>query len=73
MKNSSLRYFLNRVHLVHLDIGMRKLMFEWQACSHRILIAHINRISSTIDLEDKTLMRETAMRRDPIFHETPHQ
>jgi hypothetical protein len=24
-------------------------------------------------LEDKTLMRETAMRRDPIFHETPHQ
>ena len=73
MKNSFLRYFLNRVHVAHLDIGVRKLMFEWQACSHRILIAHINRISSTIDLEDKTLMRETAMRRDPIFHETPHQ
>jgi len=73
MKNSSLRYFLYRVHLAHLDIGVRKLMFEWQARSHRILIAHINRISSTIDLEDKTLMRETAMRRDPIFHETPHQ
>jgi hypothetical protein len=73
MKNRSLRYFFNRVHLAHFDIGVRKLMFEWQACSHRILIAHINRISSTIDLEDKALMRETAIGRDPIFHETPHQ
>jgi hypothetical protein len=47
-------------------------MFEWQACSHRILIAPINRISSTIDLEDVVLMRETAIRRDASFHgDTP--
>src|SRR5215471_10397941 len=71
MKNSSLHYFFNRVHLAHFDVSVRKLMFEWQACSHRILIAHINRISSTIDLEDKALMRETGIGRDPIFHETP--
>jgi hypothetical protein len=31
------------------------------------------RVSSTIDLEDKVLTSEIAMRRDPIFHETPHQ
>ena len=31
------------------------------------------RISLTIDLEDKVLMRETAIGHDPIFHETPHQ
>jgi len=73
MKNSSLRYFFNRVHLAHFYVGVRKLMFEWQACSHRILIAHINRISETIDLEDKALMRENAIGRDPIFHERPHQ
>jgi hypothetical protein len=73
MKNSFLRYFFNRVHLAYFDVGVRKLMLEWQACSHRILIAAINRISSTIDLEDKELIRETVMRRDPIFHETPHQ
>jgi hypothetical protein len=72
MKNSSLRYFFNRVHLAHFDVGVRKLMFEWQACSHRILIARINRISSTIDLEDVVLMRETAIRRDASFHgDTP--
>jgi hypothetical protein len=68
MKNSSLRYFFNRVHLAHFDVGVRKLMFEWRACSHRILIARINRISSTIDLEDVVLMRETAIRRDASFH-----
>jgi hypothetical protein len=72
MKNSSLRYFFNRVHLAHFDVGVRKLMFEWQACSHRILIARINRIGSTIDLEDVVLMRETAIRRDASFHgDTP--
>jgi len=73
MKNRPLRYFFNRVHLAHFDVGVWKLMFEWQARSHRILKAHINRISQTIDLEDKALMRETAISRDPIFHETPHQ
>jgi hypothetical protein len=47
-------------------------MFEWQACSHRILIAAINRISSTIDLEDVVLMRDTAICRDASFHgDTP--
>src|SRR6516165_12643549 len=72
MKHSSLRYFFNRVHLADFDVGVRKLMFEWQACSHRILIARINRISSTINLEDVVLMRETAIRRNASFHgDTP--
>src|SRR6516164_6449341 len=73
MKNSSLRYFFNRVRLTHFDVGVRKLMFKWQACSHRILTAHINRISSAIYLEDVALMRETAIRRTANFHGTPHQ
>jgi hypothetical protein len=68
MKNSSLRYFFNRVRLTHFDVGVRKLMFKWQACSHRILTAHINRISSAIYLEDVALMRETAIRRTANFH-----
>ena len=72
MKNSSLCYFFNRVRLAHFDVGVRKLMFEWQACSHRILTAHINRISSTIDLEDVALVRETAIHRNASFHgDTP--
>ena len=72
MKNSSLRYFFNRVRLTHFDVGVRKLMFKWQACSHRILTAHINRISSAIYLEDVALMRETAIRRNASFHgDTP--
>ena len=33
----------------------------------------MDRISSTIDLEDKVLARDTVIRRDPILHETPHQ
>ena len=72
MKNSSLRYFFNRVRLTHFDVGVRKLMFKWQACSHRILTAHINRISSAIYLEDVALMRETAIHRNASFHgDTP--
>jgi len=72
MKNSSLCYFFNRVRLAHFDVGVRKPMFKWQACSHRILTAHINRISSTIYLEDVALMRETAIHRDASFHgDTP--
>src|SRR5215469_3422385 len=30
-------------------------------------------ISSTIDFKDVVLMREAAIGRNPIFHETPHQ
>ena len=72
MKNSSLRYFFNRVRLTHFDVGVRKLMFKWQACSHRIVTAHINRISSAIYLEDVALMRETAIHRNASFHgDTP--
>jgi hypothetical protein len=72
MKNSSLRYFFDRVHLAHFDVGVWKLMLEWQACSHRILIAPIYRISSTVDLEDVVLMRDTAIRREASFHgDTP--
>ena len=72
MKNSSLRYFFNRVRLTHFDVGVRKPMFKWQACFHRILTAHINRISSAIDLEDVALMRETAIHRNASFHgDTP--
>jgi hypothetical protein len=43
-------------------------MFEWQACSHSILMAPIYRINSTIDLENVVLVRETAVRRDASFH-----
>src|SRR5262249_61439961 len=73
MKNSSLRYFFNRVHLAHFDIGVPEIMFEWPACSHRILIAHINGIRSTIGLNEKTLVRETALDREPIFIERAQQ
>ena len=31
------------------------------------------RTKPTIDLEDKVVMREAAVRRDPIIHETPQQ
>jgi len=30
------------------------------------------RIRSPIDFEDIVIMRDAAIRRDPIFHETPH-
>jgi hypothetical protein len=59
--------------LAHFDVEVGKLIFEYQACSHCILEASMYRVSSTIDLDDKVLTREIALRCGPIFHETPHQ
>jgi len=71
MENNISLYLLSRA-LTHSDVGVRKLVFEWHACFHRILKAAVNRIGSTIDLEDVVLMRVTALRRDASFHgDTP--
>jgi hypothetical protein len=71
MQNSSLHYFFS-CYLTHFDVVVWKLIFKQQAFSQCIRIASMYRIRSTIDLEDIVLVRESAVRRDPIFHETPH-
>jgi hypothetical protein len=73
MQNIFPRDLFSLGYLANLDVVVRKLIFEQQACSDCILIASMRRINSTIDLEDIVLVTETAIRRDPIFHETPHQ
>jgi hypothetical protein len=71
MQDSSLlHYFFS--YLADFDVVMRKLISEQQALSQRFLITLMYRISSPIDFEDIVIMREAAICRDPIFHETPH-
>jgi len=56
---------------VQFDVIMRKPIFELQACTQCILIASMRRANSPIDLQDVVLLRETTIRRDPIFHGCP--
>jgi hypothetical protein len=72
MQPSFLHYLFGD-YLAQFDVIMRKLIFELQACSQCILIASMRRVNSPIDLQDVVLTRETTIRRDPIFHEIPHQ
>ncbi len=60
-------------YLVQFDVITRKLIFELQTCSQCVLVASMRRANLPIDLQDVVLVREATIRRDPIFHETPHQ
>jgi len=72
MPNGFLHDFFSGVFHAYFHVVVRKLIFELQACYQCILIAPMRRTHLSIDLEDIVLMRRTK-RRDPIFHETPHQ
>jgi hypothetical protein len=70
MRDSSLHYVFS--YFVHFDVVLWRLISALQAFSQCILIASMYRTRSAIDLEDKAIMREAALLRDAIFHETPH-
>jgi len=72
MQNSTLRYFFSRVFHAHFDVVVRKLIFELQARYQRILVTSMRRVNLPVNLED-IILTERTVRRDPIFHETPHQ
>ena len=70
---TSFRHYLFGGYLAQFDVIMRKLILELQACSQCILKTSMRRVDPPIDLQNVAFARETAVGRDPIFHETPHQ